>query len=168
MSEALFEQVTTKEQISRLAALADEIWHEWFPEIISVRQIDYMLNRFQSVKAITDQLAKNHYEYYFITLDGEIIGYFGIQPQENNRLFLSKIYIRKDCRGKGLGSQTFERIKAICKERGFTSVWLTVNKHNDSSVAVYKKIGFKIIGEDITDIGNGFVMNDYFFELSID
>ena len=33
----------TKQQIQELAGLATEIWHEYFVEIISKDQIDYMV-----------------------------------------------------------------------------------------------------------------------------
>ena len=46
---------------------------------------------------------------------------------------------------------------------GKKSVYLTVNKHNDRAVAVYKKIGFELTDSVVTDIGSGFVMDDYIF-----
>ena len=47
-------------------------------------------------------------------------------------------------------------------------MWLTVNKNNISAVSVYEKRGFKKIGEGVTDIGNGFVMDDFYFQLDVD
>ena len=46
-------------------------------------------------------------------------------------------------------------------------IWLTVNKHNNGTIAVYKKFGMKIIRSQVTDIGNGFVMDDYVFGYDI-
>ena len=37
---------------------------------------------------------------------------------------------------------------------------LTCNKHNTHSLDVYKKWGFEKVDEDVTDIGNGYVMDD--------
>ena len=51
-----FEAVRTPEQSEALAAIADEVWHEHFASILSPEQIDYMVERFQSVPALTDQL----------------------------------------------------------------------------------------------------------------
>ena len=48
---------------------------------------------------------------------------------------------------------------------GLSAVWLTVNKHNDIAIRAYRGLGFELIGEGVTDIGNGFVMDDYYFEL---
>lgn len=41
--------------IRALAALATEIWHEYFTAIISKEQIDYMVEKFQSYPALKKQ-----------------------------------------------------------------------------------------------------------------
>lgn len=159
-------EVKTQDQIERTAAIADEIWHEWFPRILSAEQIDYMVEKFQSAEAMTRQIAEENYRYFIIRKGGSCIGYTAVKP-DGDSLFLSKIYIKKEYRGNGCGREVFEFLKNICREEGFSSIWLTVNKYNESSIAVYKKIGFELFGEDVTDIGNGYVMDDYFFRLKI-
>ena len=47
---------------------------------------------------------------------------------------------------------------------GRSVIWLTVNKYNDGSIAVYNKAGFTVREEAIFDIGNGFFMDDYVME----
>ncbi len=160
-------EVQTEQQIEAAAALADEIWHEWFPSILSAEQIDYMVEKFQSVRSMTEQIDSG-YTYYILRKGDARIGYTAIRPDPDGRLFLSKIYIKKEYRGNGYASEVFAFLKAYCREHGLSAIWLTVNKHNDNSIAVYKKSGFRIIGEDVTDIGNGYVMDDYFFQLDID
>lgn len=157
---------TSEEEICDLAKLAEEIWRQHFPSIIGNEQVDYMLDKFQSEKAMKDQLSKG-YEYYFLRLDGENIGYFGIQPQDDGTLFLSKLYIRLSERGKGFAREAFEFMKKLCKERGYCRIWLTVNKYNHSTIAVYEKFGMKILRSQVSDIGNGFVMDDYVFGYDI-
>lgn len=160
-------EVQTEQQIEAAAALADEIWHEWFPSILSAEQIDYMVDKFQSVRAMTEQINSG-YTYYILRKGDARIGYTAIRPDADGRLFLSKIYIKKEYRGNGYASEVFAFLKDYCREHGLSAIWLTVNKHNDNSIAVYKKSGFRIIGEDVTDIGNGYVMDDYFFQLDVD
>lgn len=40
------------EDIQQLAKLANEIWHEYFIDIISFEQIEYMVEKFQSYPAL--------------------------------------------------------------------------------------------------------------------
>lgn len=159
-------KIESAEQVKNLAAIADEIWHEWFPSILSAEQIDYMVEKFQSEKAMTEQMKNDGYEYYYIHRNGEHIGYTAIK-NDGKRLFLSKLYLKKEFRGKGYASSAFKLLKEIASERSLGAIWLTVNKYNASSIAVYEKLGFKRIGEGVTDIGNGFVMDDYFYQFDI-
>ena len=159
-------EAKTDDQYRRIAELADEIWHEYFPSVISPDQIDYMVEKFCSFDAMKKLITDEGYIYYFIKHDGRDIGYTAIKP-DGKRLFLSKIYLKKEERGKKYARAVIDIHKAYCSENGFESIWLTVNKHNDTAIAAYKAMGFEIIGEDVTDIGNGYVMNDYFFELKI-
>ena len=154
--------VKTAEEIERLAALATEIWHECFAALLSPGQIDYMVERFQSSKAIGEALQSG-YRYYCLTANGKPVGYLGIHP-EDDRLFLSKIYIHKEVRGQGAATILFDFVKDVCDKEHFTSVYLTVNRHNDHAVAVYRQWKFEIIRTQVTDIGSGYVMDDYVME----
>ncbi|MBE1444438.1 GNAT family N-acetyltransferase [Paenibacillus sp. OAS669] len=164
--EPVFTQVKTKEEVTDLARLAAEIWNEYFITIISREQIDYMVQKFQSYPALTDQLKHQGYEYYFMKLNGSNIGYMGVK-QEEGKLFLSKLYILKEHRGRGFASRAMEFLVELCRKRGLSAIWLTVNRYNDATIAVYEKKGFKKLRTQVADIGNGFVMDDYIMEKEI-
>ena len=42
-----------------------------------------------------------------------------------------------------------------------------MNKHNDTTIRINKRLGFRIVEELVTDIGSGFVMDDYKMRLDI-
>ncbi len=153
-----FEKVS---DIKELASLALSIWHEYWTCLLSPEQIDYMVENFQSEKAIKEQIENENYTYYFIKSDNENAGYFGISDK-GDFLFLSKIYIRKEFRHKGIGTKAFDKIKELALGK---PIRLTVNKHNTNSINAYKKWGFKTIDAVVTDIGSGFVMDDYIMEI---
>lgn len=146
--------------IKELAKLADNIWHEYWTVILSPKQIDYMIENFQSEKAISNQIKEENYTYYFINKDGENIGYTGVSDKKDY-LFLSKLYISKEYRGQGIGTKAFEFIKSVSNGQ---KIRLTVNKYNHNTISAYKKWGFKTIDSVVTDIGSGFVMDDYIME----
>ncbi len=157
-------KVGSDTELKEVAALADEIWHECFVDIISLGQIDYMVEKFQSYKAMTKQIIDQDYSYFAVREDDELCGYFGVRPEKDDRFFLSKLYLRKDKRGRGIASMMLKRVFEEARNCGKKRVYLTVNKHNDHAVEVYKKTGFVIAKEAVTDIGNGYVMDDYIFE----
>ncbi len=233
----LFKQVQ-QNQIKELASLASFIWHEYWTCLLSDEQINYMVEKFQSEKAIKNQIENENYTYYFIktnplsngrglnfntndvsvrnsgegknkldchgsieprnddachyeesearrgnltqfnataiatqskiarndsnamysqTCETQLAGYFGVSDKEDY-LFLSKLYIKKEFRHQGIGSQAFEKIKKIANGR---KIRLTVNKKNTNTIKAYDKWGFKTVDAVVTDIGQGFVMDDY-------
>ncbi len=161
-----FKIATTIEDLIAISSLAETIWHEYYTEINSYEQITYMVEKFQSVHALQDQI-NNSYEYYIINNNhAGKIGYFGFKP-DKTALFLSKFYILKEFRGQGFGKSAFEFIKKEALKKGLKSIKLTVNKENASSIQFYQKSGFQIIDSVILDIGNGYVMDDYILEYNI-
>ncbi len=164
---AVIERVTDSGRLHEVAELADKIWHECFTGIISNAQIDYMVGKFQSYEAMQEQVNEQRYSYFAVSDGDDLCGYFAVKPESDDRFFLSKLYLRSDKRGQGTASQMLGRVFEEARRLGKRSVYLTVNKHNSHAIAVYKKTGFKVIGEPVTDIGNGFVMDDYVMEYKL-
>lgn len=157
---------TSDEQLQQVAELASSIWHEYFTAIISREQINYMLERFQSYQALQQYVKQENYQYFFIKQENELVGYTGVK-QEDGKLFLSKLYLLKEHRGNGYGGAAIDELKQLAEQQHLASIWLTVNRYNDSTIAMYKHKGFIVVREQVADIGNGFVMDDYIMELSL-
>lgn len=152
--------------VQMLADMADKIWHECFPGIISEQQIEYMIEKFQSYRAMQAQIAEQAYSYYFIEADGIDIGYTAVKP-EQTKMFLSKLYLFSDYRGKGYARKAVEELKKISAEHGKSAIHLTVNRNNNRAIEAYKKLGFVVTGTQVADIGDGYVMDDFLMELKI-
>jgi GNAT superfamily N-acetyltransferase len=148
-----------EKSISQLANFAAPIWHEHYEPIIGSEQVDYMLEQFQSTKAIQDQIREG-YQYFEVKKDEQLIGYFAIQKREKNSLFISKFYLAKVSRGSGAGKQMLSFIETFAIESGCKSLDLTVNKHNPA-FEIYLKLGFVKYDEVEFDIGQGYIMDDY-------
>ncbi len=151
--------VIMRQDFEVIERLANKIWISHYTPIIGKDQVAYMLEKFQSVKAMQDQIMEG-FKYYIITLKGSSVGYIALKP-EIDTLFLSKIYVLDTHRGKGIGrdAMAFVENKAhICKLK---QIRLTVNIHNTKAINVYENMGFHNNGPIVADIGNGFVMDDY-------
>lgn len=150
----------------RVSVLAKEIWHEWYVGIISEEQIDYMVEKFQSEKAISEDL-KNGYVYEIITVGGKDAGYFGF-VKTDDYVYLSKAYVKKEFRGSGLGWGTLQKVIGFAKKNGCRTIRLRVNRNNRDSIKTYERWGFAKTCEDRADIGNGFFMDDYVMDFEVD
>lgn len=150
-------QASAKE-INKIAELAEIIWHQHYPSIISIEQINYMLNKMYHVESLKKQMNEGH-EFYLIGKSDTTIGFISISKKNNdNDLMIHKFYLLQEEAGKGTGSAVFKR---LIKETNPRSIELTVNRQNYKSINFYFKNGFSIKEVADFDIGNGFVMNDF-------
>ena len=156
------ETAKTDMDIERIAELANIIWHEHFSSILTPGQIDYMVEKFQSYPAIKKAIENDGYRYYMAYEDDELCGYLGIHDEGSGVIFISKVYVRREKRGMGIASELLERLREDFP--GSEKWYLTVNRYNTSSIAVYEKRGFKITRTQVADIGSGYVMDDYIME----
>ena len=97
-----------------------------------------------------------------------IVGFTGGHDEpETNRFFISKIYLKSDERGKHYASRVFEFYTQLCIERGFSAMYLTVNKYNELAIRAYVGKGFETIDSVETDIGEGFIMDDFVMQKTV-
>ena len=96
--------------------------------------------------------------------EGRAFGYCGVQPRDG-RLFLSKVYLLHEARGQGRFRQMLEYLRGLCREVGARTIWLTVNRRNERAIGAYRRAGFREVRAQVTDIGGGYVMDDYIMEL---
>jgi ribosomal protein S18 acetylase RimI-like enzyme len=150
--------VSSTEQIETTAQLAAEIWTQHYTAIIGAEQVAYMLAKFQSKAAITQQISEG-YQYYL--LDSKNPSGYLCLKQEDNALFISKIYLKANQRGKGFGKVMMEFTKNQAINLGVNELRLTVNKYNTKTISAYEKMGFSKKREVVFDIGNGYIMDDY-------
>ena len=119
---------TTKHHFKIIETLADAIWREYYIPIIGIDQVEYMLKNFQSAEAMYSQHNAG-YQYFFIHFKDEPVGYLSFIKRENC-LFLSKIYVSKDFRGKKIGKTAMDFVEKSALEQHCKSITLGVNTYN--------------------------------------
>ncbi|MCB9195137.1 MAG: GNAT family N-acetyltransferase [Flavobacteriales bacterium] len=146
-------------QLMTIERLANEIWIDHYSPIIGKDQVDYMLDKFQSLGVMKEQIL-NAYAYYLIQCKQESIGYFAIQQRES-KIFISKVYIKKSHRGNGYFSEILKFIEEKALKKNCNYLELTVNVNNHLSIDTYLSKGFYISHPEVFDIGNGYIMDDF-------
>ena len=158
----------TLDDIDITIALANTIWHEHYPDIISSEQIKYMLNQRYCAALVRSQILSNNVWWKKLVLNKEIIGFSCCELTSNPKeLKLDKLYLHPHHQHKGYGAILVDDIKQFMQHRGLEQLILTVNKNNTVAIAAYRQYGFTISDDIIIDIGNGFVMDDYLMTLVI-
>ena len=161
-----FEEASNTD-IPLIQQLAHTIWHSHYPGIISTEQISYMLNLMYSANVIANELNTGH-NWVLIYDDIQPIGFISyVIENGNSTVKLNKLYILNTFHGRGYGNKSLEYIKSKCIELNIQKLYLTVNKQNLKAIQAYIKAGFFNEKEIVTDIGNGYVMDDYIMAINL-
>lgn len=87
---------------------------------------------------VITSLNETFKDYYNIIIDDKIIGSVCIKELENAKL-LDEIYLEKEFRNKGIGTDIIRKIIENNK-----NIYLWVYKKNKKAVLLYKRLGFTI------------------------
>jgi diamine N-acetyltransferase len=157
-----------KAELTIVKELAYAIWPSAYGEILSSEQLSYMLDMFYSEAALKQQMEEKKHVFYVIQNDAE--KFVGFVAYEINcvphKTKIHKIYVLPETQGTGVGKLLFNLVVEKAKESNQKAVFLNVNKYNKAK-QFYEKLGFKITKEEVIDIGNNFIMDDFVMEFTI-
>jgi ribosomal protein S18 acetylase RimI-like enzyme len=168
LSEGLRILPLAEDDIDAVIELAGVIWRHHYPDMVSMEQIDYMLAERYTPANIRAQMQKGD-AWWDKALDGgRMIGFTQYELDEREQhpgvMKLNQIYVHQDCQRRGHGGRMLAHVEGEARRRGCRAVRLNVNKHNVNAIAAYRKNGYETVETAVTDIGSGFVMDDYVME----
>jgi ribosomal protein S18 acetylase RimI-like enzyme len=154
------------DDVSAIVSLARTTWLDAYALTISPEQIDYMLaQRYDHARLCADTedpqkwLRQAH-------VDGVLAGFAACEIYKGE-FKIDKLYIHPTMQRKGVGAALVEHAAAIAREQGFSAMILAVNKQNEQAIRAYTRYGFHVRDKTVTDIGNGFVMDDFVMEKAL-
>lgn len=141
-----------------VAALAEKIWKQHYTAIITMGQIEYMLDKMYSRESMLKQLQEGH-EFTLVFADGVPVGYAAVSKKGRGNYFIHKFYVDVAEHSKGIGSRLLQHILESLPDA--ETLELTVNRKNFKAINFYFKNGFTIREVADFDIGNNYFMNDF-------
>lgn len=161
-------QKATLHHIPIIEQLARRIWPIAYAEILSSEQLEYMLSMFYSEEALQEQLEEKKHVFYLVQNNsGDYLGFVSYELNcELGKTKIHKIYVLPETQGLGLGKLLFEKVREEALKANQTAIFLNVNKYNKAQ-QFYSKLDFKIVKEEVIDIGRGYIMDDYVMEIEI-
>lgn len=156
-----------KEEVFIVNHLATKIWPDTYKNILSPEQSEYMLAWMYDVNTLEEQVQTGHL-FYLITYNGVPAGFVGVEPNypDAGYLRIHKIYVLPELQGKGLGRKLLNHCIDLAFDLDLSTIHLNVNRYNKSR-NFYEHVGFNMVGEEDINIGKGYLMEDYIFELKI-
>jgi GNAT superfamily N-acetyltransferase len=151
-----------EEHLPAISELAGVIWRACYPGIITHAQIDYMLARMYALDVLRDEIRSQGIRYDLLLVDGKPAGFASYGPtSEPGVIKLHKLYLLPEMHGRGLGSRLLQHVEREVRAGAGRRLILSVNKRNTKAITAYQRNGFVIAESVVTDIGGGFVMDDY-------
>jgi len=152
----------TEADLPAISGLAGVIWRACYPRIITTEQIDYMLARMYSLDVLREEIRSQGIRYDCLLVDGKLAGFASYGPAAKPGVMkLHKLYLLPELHGHGLGSRLLQHVEREVRAGAGRRLILSVNKRNTRAIAAYQQNGFRIVESVVTDIGGGFVMDDY-------
>lgn len=154
------------DELPTVQALAHRIWPQCYPGIITAKQIDYMLSIWYQPDAMAREME--HRGVWYALIEAAAYGTVGYVSFEHypgtDILFINKLYLLQELHGRGIGAAAIQWAAERAKEMRCRRLQLRVNKANAAAIRAYQRAGFVILEAVCTDIGSGFVMDDYRME----
>lgn len=151
-------RVATILDVDKIIEIAEHSFKIHYKSIISEEQIEYMYEKMYSKDSIIEQFKEGK-SYILYFEDANPIGFASYFFKEDGGLYLSKLYVKYEFKGKKIGSQLMSYIEKIGLKKQSNYIELNVNRKNES-MYFYKAKGFELYEK--VDIAYGkFWLNDY-------
>ena len=176
----------TPDEYETIRKIAHATWPDTFAGILTGAQIDYMLRMMYSRTAIEEQVAKGHV--FHLLVEGQR----GNQNGNPNPHYLRatstrfkpvayvshqldylpdtakihKLYALPAAQGRGYGKALIKKVATIARNAGQERLRLDVNYQN-KAIGFYEHLGFDKIAEHTTEIGQGYLMEDWIMEMPL-
>lgn len=155
--------VARPDQLSIIGSLAHDIWHRYYPSIISKAQIDYMLRQRYSLEALRERFATRGTTMLIAWLGPLAIGYAMISVPEDalDEVTIDAFYLHPDHHRRGVGRLFMEQVVDHLRHQPRGTVVLNVNRRNITAINFYFRQGFIIRSAVDVDLGHGYVGDDF-------
>jgi ribosomal protein S18 acetylase RimI-like enzyme len=148
-------------EIDDLQKIGRQTFEETFSEHNSKENLEAYLDEGFSYEKLTAELTNEDSEFYFATLENEVIGYLKVnfgdsqtELKDNKALEIERIYVSKEFHGKKVGQILYDKAIEIAKEKSAEYVWLGVWEENGRALNFYQKNGFVEFDKHIFKLGD--------------
>ena len=153
----------TDQDIPAIRAIALQAWPKaYYPEILGAEQLAYMLHLLYDERVLAEAMGVKNQRFFLLEEHGAATGFASCTPHyaRSTVTHLNKLYVLPEIKGRGVGKRLLEHVLDFAEGQGDRVIELNVNKRN-KAIGFYEHMGFRILREEVIDIGSGYVMDDY-------
>lgn len=151
----------TIDDLEELQKIGRKTFEETFSESNSEQNMKDYLEQGFSKEKLTSEFNDQNSEFYFATIENEIVGYLKInfgesqtELKDSKSLEIERIYVLKEFHGKSVGQLLYDKAIEIAKLKESEYVWLGVWEENPRAIRFYTKNGFVAFDKHIFKLGD--------------
>lgn len=144
-----------------IQSMAYAIWPVTYGHVLPSGQLEYMLELIYREESIKQQMDRQH-QFIIGHQSGEPLGFASFEEQykTTTNLMVHKLYILPSYQGKGIGKEFLNYITMLASQSAHDTVMLKVFNKNQNAIRFYQHQGFHSIGEEVTELGRGYMVLD--------
>jgi len=130
-------------------------WEVAYSSFIPKVDLDFYLNKTYSVELL--KLASNNSDLtcFVSEVNGKVCGWLKLsESQEENRFYLSSIYVLPEYQKLKIGIKFFELACVEAINKNFNEIYIGVMVQNEKAFRWYKKLGFDFFEEQPFTMGS--------------
>jgi diamine N-acetyltransferase len=150
-----------KKQIHQLQEIGRQSFFETFAAGNTEDNMKKYLDEEFSIEKLTAELNNKNSEFYFATLENNVIGYLKLnfgrsqtELQDKKATEIERVYVLQEYHGKNVGQLLYDKAIQIARQKNTDYVWLGVWEENSRAINFYKKNGFVEFDKHIFKLGN--------------
>jgi len=152
-----------KKDINQVQEVARTSWNTTYEGIIPLEIQESFLTSAYSDEMMLKRLEVS--SLYVAEKNGKIVGFANFSPvKEEGEVELGAIYLYKEYQGEGIGTALLQ--EGIKELNGARSVYISVEKENETGTSFYRAKGFTVVSEFEDDL-EGHITKMYRMVLSL-
>lgn len=144
--------------------LAHQIYYPTYIGILSDDQMEFMLKRSYTVRALQESMRIDQ-DFYVVFDARNPVGFMSLKNKNEDILRIEKLYLLPHTQGKGFGKELISFAIEEAKSRNKSIVQLNVNRGN-KAYYFYLKMGFTVV-EEIDIPYFDYILDDYVMEICL-
>src|SRR5437660_7163078 len=89
----------------------------------------------------------------------EVVGFGSLSPYKDRPAYATtvedSVYVRRDCRGQGVGRRLLNELVRVATAHGFHAVIARIVGGHDASISLHQSCGFQLVGVEL-EVGRKF------------
>jgi ribosomal protein S18 acetylase RimI-like enzyme len=158
--DPVFIHKITLNEVEALQAISRLTFYETFAEVNTEENMSSYLENDLSLERLSEELNNPNSEFFFASLENEIIGYLKInyksaqnEHKTANSLEIERIYVKKTYLRKQVGKLLLEHAFDLAKQKQLDFIWLGVWEENLRAIHFYDQFGFEVYDKHIFNLG---------------